>query len=108
MLLVITIVWVVLFIGSSLAFDNFIEYQNIHRHKYWLKDGKPRGMFYNPKGGSFISMYVISFTLPKNCPDWAKNDQVAADLYSKYKFWGKLTKWYAIAFLPLAIVATSL
>jgi hypothetical protein len=108
MLLLISAVWVVLFIGSSLAFDDFIEYQNIHRHEYWLKDGKPRGMFYKPKGGSFISMYILSFKLPKNYPDWAKNDQAAEALYSKYKLWGKLTKWYAIAFLPLVIVAASI
>jgi hypothetical protein len=108
MLIVLLIFWIFVFITSSLIFDNLIEYQNKNHNQAWILDGKPSGMFFKPEGGSTFAMQKLSFSLPKSKPKWVKGDVVAEKIYAKYVFIGKLIKWYAIAFIPLLIIAASI
>lgn len=108
MLIALFIVWVIIWLGSSFAFDNLIEYQYQNYREEWVKLGRPRGMFFNPKDASYLSLYIASFQLPHTKPDWIEEGSRAEELYGNYKIWGKVVKWYAIAFLPLVIVATSI
>ena len=108
MLIVLLIFWIFVFIVSSLIFDNLIEYQNKNHNQAWIFDGKPSGMFFKPINGSNFAMQKLSFSLSKSKPDWVKGDVTAKTLYAKYIFIGKIIKWYAIAFIPLVLIATSI
>ncbi len=107
MLIVLFIFWIFVFIASCLFFDNLIEYQFKNHNQAWFFDGKPGGMFFKPKGGSNFAMYKLCFSLPQSKPEWVKGDVIAEKLYAKYIFIGKVIKWYAIAFIPLVLIATS-
>ncbi len=86
------------FLGS-LAVDDVIKYQFTHYYSEWVNDGKPRGMFFNPKGSShFVKWWK------KEVPEWLADDDEAISLHKKAEIWMRITKYYLIAFFPLMIL----
>lgn len=96
--------YAVIWLMSSYTFDNVIRYQFDKHYDAWVKDGKPRGMFYKPRGGSTLAFWKASFVLSKEMPEWVTNDSNALSEYKKYIFWSKIAKWYFILFFPLLIL----
>lgn len=109
MILMLILLFVIIGIFNSLAFDRIIEYQYERYHDEWKMDGKPRGMFFNPVGGSVLGFWVVSFRLGvftfKQLPSWAEDDLEAISLFSKFKFWNKITMYYLVLFFPLLILS---
>jgi hypothetical protein len=101
-------IWFLIWLASSIAFDNLLKYQYVNHKSEWNNMGSPRGMFFNPKGASYLAFYTSVFSLPRSRPSWVENDEKANYLYSKYIFWGKVIKWYALLFIPLLILATNI
>lgn len=89
---------------NSYTFDRVIRYQFENHFDAWSSDGKPRGMFFNPKGSSTLAFWKASFIISKAMPEWIVEDSNAITEYKKYIFWGKVTKWYLILFFPLLIL----
>jgi len=108
MLIFLITIWILIFILSSKAFDDLIEYQYENYKDEWLASRKPRGMFFNPRGSSYLSFCIESMFTYRNKPDWLKGDRNAENLYKKITFWKTIVKWYVIAFIPLVIIATSI
>jgi hypothetical protein len=100
LLLLFFVIW----LFNSMAFDRLIEYQYQNYHEEWLSDGKPRGMFYKPKGSSVLTFWLKSFTLHKKTPYWASDDDNAIALHNRLVFWQKVVKWYFIGFIPALIL----
>jgi len=107
----IILILVFLFIACfhSIAFDRVIEYQFNNFHKFWVGDGCPRGVFFNPKNSSIVSFWIASFkVLWTEKPKWICGDNIAILLYRKLRFWDKAVKYYVIAFFPLLIAGNLL
>jgi preprotein translocase subunit SecG len=105
MLAVLMIIWVVLFIVSSVAFDKIILHLFEHENATWKALGKPRGFFIKPKGSSRIGMWKLSYSRDMPSSLELLNSEVISSNWAKLEVMNKVTKWYAIVFLPLAIVA---
>jgi hypothetical protein len=98
------IIWGVFWIVSSYVVDAYIRYLHEFRSDAWRELGKPRGMFFKPKGSSYNSFIKLSFSWNKGMPDSISKDEVALSNYSKILVWDKIIKWYAILFIPLIII----
>ena len=101
---------VILWYITSRVFDRLIEYQHNYHKDAWEYDGKPRGMFFNPIGGSYISFNLVCWRLFRRTevPRWAVGDSTALKLYKNVELWNKMNKYFYIAFFPLLIVGKSL
>lgn len=108
MVIILILVFIVIWLFSSIAFDEFIEYQHDKYKKYWVIDGRPRGMFFNPKGSSVISFWSVSLCMTNKLPYWAENDDIAISLYNKLMIWKKISLYYLIAFFPLLILGKNI
>jgi len=104
MVFLLILIFIFIWVFSSLSFDRVIEYQYENYREQWIMDGKPRGMFFHPKGSSYFSFWLTCFTLHKDLPDWVKNDNNAIAIYKKLKFWNKATKYYLITLFPTLIL----
>jgi hypothetical protein len=104
------ILWILLFIVSSIAADNLIEYQYEHYREAWKFDGSPRGMFFNPKSSSYFPyawpMDIVNRLALKGAqPAWIEDtDETALKLWKKVKLTEKIVKYYLLAFFPLLIL----
>jgi hypothetical protein len=101
LLLILTFIFI--WVSGSIRFDGFIKYQYENYQDEWLDDGKPRGMFFNPKESSYLYFWIQTFTLYRGIPMWAEDDAVAIKKYGKIQFWAKITKIYLILFFPALI-----
>jgi len=110
MVAILLIIGLLLWVISSRVADRLIEYQYLHHNDAWLIDGKPRGMFFNPSGSSYISFCIVGFKLgwKSEVPGWVITDNEALKLYENVKLWNKLTKYFLIAFFPLLVIGKSL
>ena len=101
---------IVLFIVSSIAADNLIEYQYEHYREAWKLDGSPRGMFFNPKASSHFPyawpMDIVNRLVLKGAqPTWIEDsDEKVLKLWKKVKKIENLAKYYFLAFFPLLIL----
>ena len=103
-LIMLITAWLILFLGSSFAVDRYLEYLHQFKNNTWVEIGRPRGMFFAPKGSSQLSSVKLSFSWHKELPASIREDKEAMKLHSKVLDWGKFIKWYAILFLPLVII----
>ena len=88
-----------IWIFGSFAFDRVIEYQHAHHYTEWVSNGKPRGMFFNPKRSSYFVKWWRS-----EVPDWMTGDNEALKLHDKAELWAKITKYYMISFFPVLLL----
>ena len=97
MLVSLFLVFLFLWVRSSIAVDDLIKYQFDHFHDVWISDGKPRGMFFNPKNSSYASFCTVSFRLSwVGKPSWVGKDSNAENLYRKLEFWDKTSKYFIV------------
>lgn len=107
MLVVLFGIWLIIWALSSLSFDALIKYQHAMHNDDWVTDGRPRGMFFRPEGGSTAAMWFASFSVPRSKPVWVEGDPRAERLYARYRLCGTAVKWYALMFIPLLIIVIS-
>lgn len=98
---------VLVFLTGCFLFDDFIEYQHEHYKNSWVRDGRPRGYGFSPKGGSYLSMWKISLERRTEPPAWAKNDKVAQEKFRRLTVFNKIWKWYLILLFPVLVVGVS-
>jgi hypothetical protein len=108
LLIFLFLVWVFLWVASSLSFDNLIKYQYENHFEQWKESGCPRGMFYKPKNSTFWGYYALAFRSTKEITVWVNDDSTAMHLLKKVLFWKKIVVIYFIMFLPLAIIAVEM
>jgi len=99
MIFFLFISFVPIWIFGSLAVDKVIEYQYTHYNTEWVSGGKPRGMFFNPKGSSYFVKWWRS-----EIPGWMAGDHKALELHKKAELWMKITKYYMISFFPVLVL----
>ena len=104
-ILLLFLIGLVLFIGSSISTDKYIEYLHEFNQDAWKEIGKPRGMLFNPRGSSYFSFVILSFSWVRDLPEEIFNDEVAMKLRARILVWGKFIKWYSIMLIPLTIVS---
>ncbi|BFM17379.1 hypothetical protein R50073_35620 [Maricurvus nonylphenolicus] len=99
----------VLFLLGCYLFDEVIKYQYSNYPEEWMKDGKPKGYGFSPKGGSYLSMNMIAFKFAfgKKTPIWVLNDKEALKKYGRLSVFNKVWFWYCLAVFPVAIIAVS-
>jgi hypothetical protein len=95
--------FILIWLIGSLAVDRVIEYQHVHYYNEWINSGKPRGMFFNPKGSSYFIKWWRS-----EVPDWMAGDIKALSLHKKAELWMQITKYYLISFFPIMLLIFSL
>ena len=100
-LLMLLLIWIVLWLGSSLAVDRFIKYLYDYQTKTWEAIGKPRGMFFHPKGSSYVSYARLSYYWEHELPVLIPEDQIVKSHYARIMIWKKWVTRYLILFLPL-------
>jgi hypothetical protein len=108
MILTLLIIWLIIAALVAFAFDTLIKYQHDNYYECWMDDGNPRGMFYSPADGSYMAMCLLTFFPSPATPGWVTGDVEAERIYGRYLFWARVNKWYAICFIPLIVVATSI
>ena len=96
--------WIVIWIANSLSVDSYIRYLSKFKPEQWKKMGKPRGMFFNPSGGSYFAFTRMGFSWKNQIPKYIANDKTAIKYYTKVIFWNKVVKWYLILFFPMLII----
>ena len=99
MIFLLFISFIPIWLFGSLAVDKETEYQYTHYYTEWVKSGKPRGMFFNPKGSSYFVKWWRS-----EVPDWMAGDDEALKLHKKAELWAKITKYYMILFFPVLVL----
>jgi len=106
MVVALLILGLLLWCISSRVTDRLIEYQYLHHNDAWLIDGKPRGMFFNPEGSSYISYCLVGFKLgwKLDVPAWVTDDNEARMLFENVRFWNKITKYFLIGFFPTLVI----
>lgn len=102
--IILILIFIFLWLVGSLNFDKLISREYQFHNDAWIRDGRPRGMFFKPPGSSTISFWKKGFTPWVGIPEWAKDDEVAVLLFKWYFFWKKAVLIYAIAFIPLLII----
>lgn len=88
--------------------DEIIKYQFLTHRDKWERDGKPRGLFFNPENSSYISFNIVSVKLYFTKPSWIIEDERAIKLYIRFKFWTKLGKYFALSLIPSVIIFVEL
>lgn len=99
MIFLLLALFVPIWLFGSLAVDRVIKYQYTHYYAEWKNGGKPRGMFFNPKGSSHFVKWWSS-----EVPNWMADDTEALSLHKKAELWMKITKYYIIAFFPILLL----
>jgi hypothetical protein len=102
------LVWVFLWVASSVSVDNLIKYQYENYFEQWKRNGRPRGMFYIPKNSTYLGYYTLVFCPEKEIPVWVSEDSTAMCLFKKVLFWKKIVIIYFIMFLPLVIISVEM
>jgi len=99
MMFLLFISFIPIWLFGSLAVDRVIKYQYTHYHTDWINGGKPRGLFFNPRGSSYFVKWWSS-----EVPDWMSGDDEVLTLHKKAELWMKVTKYYLIAFFLLLLL----
>lgn len=105
--MILFVIFIVIFCFASFSFDRIILYQHQNYHEEWKLDGRPRGMFVNPKGASMLGFWVMGFKIWKCVPEWAENDVCACSLFRRLFFWKRVGIIYSLLFIPLIIIFSS-
>lgn len=103
-ILILISTFVVIWLANSITFDGIIRYQFEEHYDEWVEDGKPRGMFFNPKGSSTLAFWKASYILSKERPVWVDEDAKALSTYNKYVLTSKISMWYMVLLFPLLIL----
>ena len=108
-ILLLLVTGVVVFLIDSLTFDRLLEYQHDNYFDQWVSDGKPKGMFYSPKGASVMSFWRSAFAMTSEIndgiPAWAENDKRAIALIFNVRKSHKLVMFYLVLFFPMFVLA---
>ena len=102
LILLLASVFIITYIWSRLSFDKLVQFQYINYHSSWEKDGKPRGLLWNPPdelplplGWGTRGVSLIWLLSP---PNWQYNDLRAKSLMIRYRI---LTLLYFLSFLGM-------
>ncbi len=105
--IIVMLIFFGLFIIGMVAFINFDRLIKIQHGRYkadWVKDGKPRGMYWKPPElswfdfGSSISMQKLSVAWLFKTPQWASADSEAKECLRKMRMY-VIVFYVAVIFL---------
>ncbi|WP_158303846.1 hypothetical protein [Saccharophagus degradans] len=104
LILLLVLSYAAVCLRAGLVSDLLLKYQFQNYYDSWVRDGKPHGMFYAPKGSSTIFAMKASLKKHNELPAWAYDDNEAKSIHAKVVFWEKILKYSTVVYLPLVFV----
>ena len=101
----ILIILAIFLLFAFITFDQIVKIEYSNFRDDWNEDGKPRGIFWSPPGGSALSgwgeMHRISFLWLFKTPGWAAENMNIRALFNRLRL---LVLIWCVGILFLAII----
>lgn len=70
----------------------------------WVRDGRPRGVFFAPENSSTFALWKISFKKSDERYKWLENIPNGASFFKLYLRLTRFFIWYSIVIVPICFI----